>query len=63
MRKEKIVVVSGGFDPIHSGHIHLINEAKLLGDRLIVLLNSDQWLTNKKGKPLITIKQYNKSIS
>jgi cytidyltransferase-like protein len=45
MRKEKIVVVSGGFDPIHSGHIHLINEAKLLGDRLIVLLNSDQWFT------------------
>ena len=54
MNKEKIVVVSGGFDPIHSGHIHLINEAKLLGDRLIVLLNSDQWLTNKKGKPFMS---------
>ena len=54
MSKEKIVVVSGGFDPVHSGHIHLINEARALGDRLIVLLNSDEWLTNKKGKPFMS---------
>ena len=54
MSKEKIVVVSGGFDPVHSGHIHLINEARALGDRLIVLLNSDEWLTSKKGKPFMS---------
>ena len=46
----KIVVVSGGFDPIHSGHIKLIKAAKLLGDMLIVGINSDEWLACKKGR-------------
>ena len=45
-----IVVISGGFDPIHSGHISYIKSAKKLGDKLIVALNSDDWLINKKGK-------------
>jgi len=46
----KIVVVSGGFDPVHSGHIKLINRAKELGDKLVVGINSDNWLIRKKGK-------------
>jgi len=46
----KIIIVSGGFDPIHSGHIAYFNNAKALGDRLVVALNSDNWLINKKGK-------------
>ena len=46
----KVVVVSGGFDPIHSGHILYFTEAKKLGDKLIVALNSDDWLIKKKGK-------------
>ena len=37
----KVVLVSGGFDPIHSGHIAYLKEAKSMGDRLIVALNSD----------------------
>lgn len=45
-----IIVVSGGFDPLHSGHIAYFKEAKKLGDKLIVALNSDQWLINKKKK-------------
>jgi cytidyltransferase-like protein len=45
-----IVVVSGGFDPVHSGHIRLIKEARLLGDHLIVGINSDEWLARKKGR-------------
>ena len=45
----KIVVVSGGFDPIHAGHISLIKAAKELGDYLIVGANSDAWLARKKG--------------
>ena len=45
-----IVVVSGGFDPIHSGHIIYFQSAKALGDKLIVALNSDEWLIRKKGK-------------
>ena len=46
----KISVVSGGFDPIHSGHISYIQSAKKFGEYLIVALNSDEWLKNKKGK-------------
>jgi cytidyltransferase-like protein len=45
-----IVVVSGGFDPVHSGHIKLIKEARQLGDMLIVGINSDDWLARKKGR-------------
>lgn len=45
-----IVIVTGGFDPIHSGHISYINAAKQLGDTLIVGLNSDDWLIRKKGR-------------
>ena len=46
----KIVIVSGGFDPVHSGHISYLKDAKNFGDKLIVALNSDEWLENKKGK-------------
>ena len=46
----KIVLISGGFDPIHSGHLKYIEEAKKLGDKLVVALNSDEWLIKKKGK-------------
>jgi len=46
--KKRKVIVSGGFDPVHVGHIRLFNDASLLGD-LIVLLNSDAWLIKKKG--------------
>ena len=49
----KIVLVTGGFDPLHSGHIALFEEAVKLGDQLIVGLNSDAWLTRKKGKPFM----------
>ena len=46
----KIIIVSGGFDPIHSGHIAYFKAAKEFGEKLIVALNSDAWLENKKGK-------------
>jgi len=46
----KLIVVSGGFDPIHSGHIAYFKYAKSYGDKLIVALNSDAWLEKKKGK-------------
>ena len=46
----KIVLITGGFDPIHSGHVNYITEAAKLGDMLIVGLNSDAWLQRKKGK-------------
>lgn len=43
-------MVSGGFDPIHVGHLEMLKEAKELGDKLLVVLNCDDWLTRKKGK-------------
>lgn len=49
----KTVLVTGGFDPLHSGHIEYFKEAKKLGDRLVVGVNSDDWLTRKKGKPFL----------
>jgi len=48
-KKPKIVAVSGGFDPIHVGHVRMFNEAKKLGDKLVVILNNDNWLKKKKG--------------
>ena len=48
MRKKKLIAVSGGFDPIHKGHVKMIREAAELGD-VVVILNSDDWLTRKKG--------------
>lgn len=53
MVKNAIVLVTGGFDPIHSGHIEYLKEAKKLGDVLYVGINSDAWLTHKKGRPFL----------
>tara|TARA_Y100000592_G_C5461030_1_gene313987 strand:+ start:284 stop:706 length:423 start_codon:yes stop_codon:yes gene_type:complete len=46
--KRKIIAVSGGFDPIHKGHVRMIREAAKHGD-VVVILNSDEWLLRKKG--------------
>jgi cytidyltransferase-like protein len=51
----KIVLVSGGFDPLHSGHIAYFKAARELGDCLVVGINSDQWLTRKKGRPFMPL--------
>jgi len=56
-KKEKIVAVSGGFDPIHIGHVRYMREAKKLGDKLIVILNNDHWLRKKKGKEFMSEKE------
>ncbi len=53
LKKEIVVAVSGGFDPIHPGHIRMIHEAKKLGTKLIVILNNDSWMGLKKGKPFM----------
>ena len=59
----KIIVVSGGFDPLHSGHIAYFKAAKDLGDKLVVALNSDGWLTRKKGKYFMPYKERSEIIS
>lgn len=45
----RTVAISGGFDPVHIGHIQLMKEARALGDRLVVISNNDNWLRAKKG--------------
>jgi D-beta-D-heptose 7-phosphate kinase/D-beta-D-heptose 1-phosphate adenosyltransferase len=53
LKPNKVVLVTGGFDPIHSGHIEYFKAAKELGDILVVGLNSDAWLARKKGQPFM----------
>ena len=53
MCMKSIVLVTGGFDPLHPGHIAYFKEARKLGDELHVGLNSDEWLTRKKGRPFM----------
>lgn len=52
-----IVAVSGGFDPVHSGHIDMLYQAKAHGTHLIVGLNSDAWLTRKKGRAFMPFRE------
>jgi len=48
-KAKKVVMVSGGFDPVHIGHVRMFKEAKKLGDELVVYINNDHWLRKKKG--------------
>tara|TARA_R100001015_G_C4627494_1_gene187059 strand:- start:1017 stop:1484 length:468 start_codon:yes stop_codon:yes gene_type:complete len=49
-KKYKVMLVSGGFDPVHKGHLQMIEAARELADEVWVILNSNSWLRNKKGK-------------
>jgi cytidyltransferase-like protein len=53
----KTVIVSGGFDPLHSGHIAYLQAARNLGDYLVVGVNSDAWLICKKGRAFMPLKE------
>ena len=50
MKKYKVILISGGFDPVHKGHIECIQNAKKLADEVWIGLNNDSWLYRKKGK-------------
>ena len=52
-KKYDYALVSGGFDPVHVGHLRMFQDAKKLSDKVIVLLNNDDWLIKKKGKPFM----------
>ncbi|MFH1608731.1 MAG: adenylyltransferase/cytidyltransferase family protein [Patescibacteria group bacterium] len=58
---KKVVMISGGFDPIHIGHVRYMQEAKKLGDKLIVVLNNDHWF-KVKGKPVFMSDKERKEI-
>jgi D-beta-D-heptose 7-phosphate kinase/D-beta-D-heptose 1-phosphate adenosyltransferase len=53
----KVVLTTGGFDPLHSGHIAYFKAARELGNYLVVGLNSDVWLTRKKGRPFMPFEE------
>ena len=52
----KVVCTSGGFDPIHPGHVSCIHESKKYGDTLVVIVNGDSFLKKKKGKAFMDIR-------
>tara|TARA_R110000824_G_scaffold362992_1_gene551028 strand:- start:317 stop:832 length:516 start_codon:yes stop_codon:yes gene_type:complete len=55
--RKSVIVLSGGFDPVHKGHLRMFREASNLGHQVIIGLNSDEWLTRKKGKPFMEFEE------
>ena len=54
---KKIIILSGGFDPVHKGHVEMFKAASYMADDVVVGLNSDDWLTRKKGKPFMPLEE------
>ena len=61
-RKRKVIAVSGGFDPIHVGHVRMIQAAAAMGD-VVVIANSDEWLKRKKGYAFMPFEERAEIIS
>ena len=53
----KLSIVSGGFDPVHVGHLELFERARSIADKLFVIVNHDEFLINKKGKPFMPFEE------
>ena len=49
-KKYKVILVSGGLDPVHKGHIEMIEKASEMAEEVWVILNNDSWLRTKKGQ-------------
>jgi len=54
MKKYKVMLVSGGFDPVHKGHLEMIAQARELADEVWVILNNEDWLIKKKGQAFMS---------
>ena len=57
MKNYDFALLSGGFDPVHIGHLAMIKEANKIAKEVVILLNSDKWLERKKGKPFMVESQ------
>ena len=55
--RKSVIVLSGGFDPVHRGHLRMFREASWMGHQVIVGLNSDEWLTRKKFHPFMKFEE------
>ena len=53
----RLSIVSGGFDPLHIGHLELLERSAAIADKLFVIVNTDQFLANKKGKPFMPLRE------
>lgn len=62
MTKRRIAVLSGGYDPIHSGHIYAFEHARTFADYVVAAVNSDEWLTRKKGQPFLPLEERAKIV-
>ena len=56
MRDRPLIAVSGGFDPVHIGHVRMIRDASRYGD-VMIIINSDEWLERKKGYVFMTYEE------
>jgi D-beta-D-heptose 7-phosphate kinase/D-beta-D-heptose 1-phosphate adenosyltransferase len=63
MKKYDIVILSGGFDPVHKGHIRMFKAARNMAHKVIVGLNSDAWLVRKKKKAFMNFAERAEIIS
>lgn len=52
-----VVVISGGFDPVHKGHVRMVQASAEVGELLVVGVNSDEWLRRKKGKEFMSFEE------
>ena len=57
MEEKKLAIVSGGFDPVHVGHLEFFERARAMADELFVIVNDDEYLKRKKGKPFIPFQE------
>ena len=63
MQEYDVIIVSGGFDPVHKGHVRMVKESGKLCKHLVVGVNSDDWLKRKKGQEFMSFDERQEIMS